>query len=192
MSARKDFRVTVKVRNNNILLAAEAAGYKSIPKLAEKIGCSYTLLNDLINMTYSPVDQQGSARPFVDALCAELGVPFDALFSCDQIEALKTNKSEAQINAEQLFALSNQRVGLTHDDGLCDVVDSAMGKLSPLEERVLRMRFGFDGPDMTLGAIGEIEGLCAQRIREIEQKALRKLRKPGNSVALRDYAALDP
>lgn len=189
MSNRNDYRVTVKVRNNNILLAAEAAGHTSIPRLAEKIGCGYAMLNDLVNMTYSPLDRNGKVRPFVDALCAELGVPFDELFSEDQTTSLKTNKSEMQLNAEQVYALAHRpEIPRLTDDGLGDIVSGLLGELTEREAKVLRMRFGFEGGEpVTLAETGEIMGVGPERIRQIEAKALRKLRHPSRSKQLVDY-----
>jgi RNA polymerase primary sigma factor len=55
---------------------------------------------------------------------------------------------------------------------------SLLDGLSGMERKVLSLRFGFDGEDpMTLKAIGEVIGRSSERIRQIESKALGKLRK---------------
>jgi len=60
--------------------------------------------------------------------------------------------------------------------------------LTPREEEVLRLRFGIDdGRDRTLQEIGDIFSVSRERIRQIEAKALRKLRYPSRSYKLRDY-----
>jgi len=65
-----------------------------------------------------------------------------------------------------------------------DVLDS----LSERERRVLELRFGLvDGRSRTLDEVGEEFGVTRERIRQIEAKALRKLRHPIRSRKLRDY-----
>jgi len=60
--------------------------------------------------------------------------------------------------------------------------------LTQREEEVLRLRFGLDdGRDRTLQEIGEKFCVSRERIRQIEAKALRKLRHPSRSKKLRDY-----
>jgi RNA polymerase primary sigma factor len=65
---------------------------------------------------------------------------------------------------------------------------SALGVLSDREREVLQMRFGLvDGEDHTLEEVGKHFGVTRERIRQIEAKALRKLRHPTRSRQLRDY-----
>ncbi|MCA9925338.1 MAG: RNA polymerase sigma factor RpoD [Anaerolineales bacterium] len=86
------------------------------------------------------------------------------------------------------------------DEGALEPVDAAskellreqirnvLGFLSEREREVLEMRFGLnDGKDHTLEEVGRNFGVTRERIRQIEAKALRKLRHPSRSKSLRDY-----
>ena len=65
-----------------------------------------------------------------------------------------------------------------------DILDS----LSSRERRVLQLRFGLeDGQSRTLEEVGQKFGVTRERIRQIEAKALRKLRHPTRSRKLKDY-----
>jgi RNA polymerase primary sigma factor len=68
-------------------------------------------------------------------------------------------------------------------------VESVLNSLTPRERRVVELRFGLDGDKLyTLSEIGEELGVTRERIRQIEAKALRKLRHPSRARRLRDYA----
>jgi RNA polymerase primary sigma factor len=71
---------------------------------------------------------------------------------------------------------------------LKEQVQSILGSLSKREREVLEMRFGLkDGQGHTLEEVGKEFGVTRERIRQIEAKALRKLRHPFRSRKLRDY-----
>ncbi len=63
-----------------------------------------------------------------------------------------------------------------------------MNTLTPREAKVLKLRFGLeDGKSRTLEEVGKEFNVTRERIRQIEAKALRKLRHPSRSKKLRDY-----
>ncbi|MCJ7586058.1 MAG: sigma-70 family RNA polymerase sigma factor [Anaerolineales bacterium] len=71
---------------------------------------------------------------------------------------------------------------------LREKIDEVLGTLSPREARVLRLRFGLDdGNSYTLEEVGAKFGLTRERIRQIEGKALRRLRHPRRSRQLKEY-----
>ncbi|MBR6331524.1 MAG: RNA polymerase sigma factor RpoD [Dehalococcoidales bacterium] len=71
---------------------------------------------------------------------------------------------------------------------LREQIDSILNSLSPREKRVLTMRFGLeDGRSRTLEEVGKEFNVTRERIRQIEAKALRKLRHPTRSKKLKDY-----
>jgi RNA polymerase primary sigma factor len=71
---------------------------------------------------------------------------------------------------------------------LREQIRDVLGFLTDREREVLEMRFGLnDGKDHTLEEVGKSFGVTRERIRQIEAKALRKLRHPSRSKSLRDY-----
>ena len=63
-----------------------------------------------------------------------------------------------------------------------------LGTLSPREQKVIELRFGLrDGKPRTLEAVGREFGVTRERIRQIEAKAIRKLRHPSRSKLIKDY-----
>ncbi|CAI8041080.1 RNA polymerase sigma factor SigA [Geodia barretti] len=71
---------------------------------------------------------------------------------------------------------------------LREQLGEALDTLEERENRVLRMRFGLDdGSPRTLDEIGKVFGVTRERIRQIEGKAIRKLRQPARANKLRDF-----
>lgn len=75
-----------------------------------------------------------------------------------------------------------------YDKLLREKIEALLDTLTPREARILRLRFGLhNGHSYTLEEVGQKFGLTRERIRQIEGKALRRLRHPRRSRHLRDY-----
>ena len=71
---------------------------------------------------------------------------------------------------------------------LREQLDRVMNSLTPRERMVLRLRFGLeDGRNHTLEEVGSAFDVTRERIRQIEAKALRKLRRPSSKNKLKDF-----
>jgi RNA polymerase primary sigma factor len=78
------------------------------------------------------------------------------------------------------------------DSGLSETVRDVLSGLTPREAKVLRMRFGIDmNTDHTLEEVGKQFDVTRERIRQIEAKALRKLRHPSRSEQMRSFLDLE-
>jgi RNA polymerase primary sigma factor len=77
-------------------------------------------------------------------------------------------------------------------ESLRETVHGVLSQLTPREAKVLRMRFGIDlSTDHTLEEVGKQFDVTRERIRQIEAKALRKLRHPSRSEQLRSFLIED-
>jgi RNA polymerase sigma factor (sigma-70 family) len=92
----------------------------------------------------------------------------------------------------QRFSAANKNAMLPIDAAiqanLRETTTRVLASLTPREERVLRMRFGFGmNTDHTLEEVGQQFSVTRERIRQIEAKALRKLKHPSRSRKLRSF-----
>jgi RNA polymerase primary sigma factor len=71
---------------------------------------------------------------------------------------------------------------------IANKTQKALATLSPREEKIIRMRFGIgERSEHTLEQVGQVYGITRERIRQIEAKALKKLRHPRNSTRLKPW-----
>ena len=76
----------------------------------------------------------------------------------------------------------------TMKNKLSDELNNCLSKLTPREEKVIRLRFGLDdGVPKTLEEVGKVFDVTRERIRQIEAKALRKLKRPTYSAGLKEF-----
>lgn len=106
------------------------------------------------------------------------------------LEASIADNKDAVLNKfiEDKNAVSPDDDVMKHN--LRDVTDSALQTLSPREQEIVRMRYGLNeaGKEYTLQEVGEMFQVTRERIRQIEEKALLKLRSPYRSGKLREFA----
>ena len=87
-----------------------------------------------------------------------------------------------------LSSLKSNPIENAEIDDIKEIINKILTTLTPREEKVIRLRFGLDGnTPKTLEETGEIFDATRERIRQIEAKALRKLRHPYRAKSLRDY-----
>ncbi len=134
-------------------------------------------------------------QPTPAEIAAEMGVEEDKVREIQKIAqepvSLETPIGEEEdshlgdfIPDEEALAPAEAASMLLLKEQLEDVLDT----LTDREEEVLRLRFGLDdGKARTLEEVGRVFGVTRERIRQIEAKALRKLRHPSRSKKLKDY-----
>lgn len=192
-----DYRLEMKIRNNRILELIEETGAKTIGefcRINEVVAKDNGHIGDLVNMKVSPLNREGDFTPVVKRLCDALVCSPEDLFTHDQMMAeLETNKRTLKVNEAQVkFMLSHEPEQVLLEDMVAkDQLDTALAamveELTPREAKVIKMRFGLEGTEpMTLNEVAKKFDVCGQRIRQIEMKALRKMRHPKRHKEVRD------
>jgi len=104
------------------------------------------------------------------------------------LESPVSGDEESELGMFIEDTLSPTPIQSAYESMLKQKVEEVLGTLTPREARVLRLRFGLDDGNMyTLEEVGEKFGLTRERIRQIEGKALRRLRHPLRARQLKEY-----
>ena len=194
-----DYRVQIKVRNARLLRAIEKAGHQAGQIFAREVGISYTgHLLPYLNLKRTPFDENGDLRPCAEMLCVFLNRLPDELWSEEQRYPLVTNAAEIELSAASVHELlaspsdCADPLSLLEKKQAAQAVDALLDTLTPREAEVLRLRHGIDGEPMNLEEMAKAKGCSRERIRQIEAKALRKLRAPARQTALMDTVVEAP
>ena len=134
-------------------------------------------------------------EPTPEELAAKLGMPLEKVRRTLKIvkEPLSIETpvgSEEDSHLGDLVEDENaiQPIDAVIQSGLRDAIAEVLASLTPREERIIRMRYGLGmTSDHTLEEIGNTFSVTRERIRQIEAKALRKLKHPGRSRILRSF-----
>ena len=151
-------------------------------------------INKLIRTSRHLLQKLGR-EPTPEELSEELEMPIDKVMEIQKIAqdpvSLETPIGEEDDSHLGDF-IQDDDSPAPHDAAaytlLKEQLNEVMGTLTPREAKVLRLRFGLDdGKARTLEEVGKQFDVTRERIRQIEAKALRKLRHPSRSKKLRDY-----
>ena len=151
-------------------------------------------INKLIRVTRQLVQELGR-EPTPEEIAAHMDIPVERVREIQKI-AQEPVSLETPIGEEEDSHLGDfiedqdapapaEAASFTL---LKEQLEEVLESLTPREEKVLRLRFGLDdGRARTLEEVGQVFGVTRERIRQIEAKALRKLRHPSRSKKLKDY-----
>ena len=143
--------------------------------------------------------QQYGREPTPEELAKEMDMPEDKIRKVMKI-AKEPISMETPIGDDEDSHLGDfiedtnvmSPIDATTDINLVETVRNVLAGLTPREAKVLRMRFGIDmNTDHTLEEVGKQFDVTRERIRQIEAKALRKLRHPSRSETLRSFLDID-
>lgn len=139
--------------------------------------------------------QELGREPTPEEIGAEVELDADRVREIFKI-AQETTSLEAPVGEDQESILGDfipdesqlSPVDQASKQLLKDHLDEVLGTLTERESKVLKLRFGLEGTkQMTLEEVGKVFGVTRERIRQIEAKALRKLKHPSRRKKLQDY-----
>ena len=151
-------------------------------------------INKLIRTSRHLLQQMGR-EPSPEEIAAEMEIPVEKVMEIQKIAqdpvSLETPIGEEDDSHLGDF-IQDDDSPAPHDAAsytlLKEQLEEVMNTLTPREAKVLKLRFGLeDGKARTLEEVGREFDVTRERIRQIEAKALRKLRHPSRSKKLRDY-----
>jgi RNA polymerase primary sigma factor len=151
-------------------------------------------INRLVK-TQSSLLQDLGREPTLEEIAREMGISADRVSEIYRIApeplSLETPIGEEEDSHLADFVEDQEAVSPAEAASstiLREKIEDALNKLTPRERDVLKMRFGLeDGYSRTLEEVGRYFRVTRERIRQIEAKALKKLRHPSRSKKLRDY-----
>ena len=151
-------------------------------------------INKLIRTSRNLLQQMGR-EPTPEEIAKEMEIPVEKVVEIQKIAqdpvSLETPIGEEEDSHLGDF-IQDEDSPAPHDAAsytmLREQLEEVMNTLTPREAKVLKLRFGLeDGKSRTLEEVGKEFNVTRERIRQIEAKALRKLRHPSRSKKLRDY-----
>ena len=139
--------------------------------------------------------QELGREPTVEEIAAELGLPVEKIIEANRTAAdtlsLDTPVGDEEDTSIGSFVPDDMTPGpadATSNALLAEALKEILDTLTEREADVLRMRFGmYDGLTHTLEEVGQIFGVTRERIRQIENKAIRKLRHPSRAKKIKDF-----
>ena len=147
-----------------------------------------------ISKAFSKFEQENERRPSPEELADELEIPVDKIS-----DTLKVSGRHISVDAPFVEGEDNSLLDvLVNDDSpmadrslvnesLAREIDRALSTLTEREKDIIQMFFGINTQEMTLEEIGDKFGLTRERVRQIKEKAIRRLRQNSRSKLLKSY-----
>ena len=139
--------------------------------------------------------QELGREPTLEEIAADLNLPIEKIIEANRTAA-DTLSLDMPVGDEEDTTIGSfveddntpGPVDATSNAMLSEALTEILGTLTEREADVLRMRFGmYDGRTHTLEEVGQIFGVTLERIRQIENKAIRKLRHPSRAKKIKDF-----
>lgn len=147
-----------------------------------------------INRELNKFEQEHERRPSVDEIADRIDLPEDKIE-----EAMKANNRHVSMDAPFVDGEDNSLLDVLADndipmadktlvqESLRKEIDRAIELLNDREQKVVRAFFGIGTPEMTLEEIGDKYNLTRERVRQIKEKAIRRLRHNTKNKLLKTY-----
>lgn len=147
-----------------------------------------------INKALAKFEQENERRPSAEELAKELDIPVDKI-----ADTMKVSGRHVSVDAPFVEGEENSLLDVMVNDDSPDAdrglinesltreIERALSTLSEREHEIVKKFFGIGVPEMTLEEIGDEFGLTRERVRQIKEKAIRRLRQSSKSKLLKTY-----
>ena len=188
----KEYKLIVKLKNNLILENIEKLGFESIASFCEEYKLSTPYLYNIINFKLPVLTKKNKPVHIIKQLSKIFNLPIEEFLTKEQSQMIFTPK-EYNFDYRDIQHLLPS--GMEDIKQLEDKIDNdklfykripkALDSLTSREKKVIEMRFY---ENMTMRECGAKLGVSNERIRQIEAKALRKLRHPNSIAIIKDIS----
>jgi len=147
-----------------------------------------------INKAFSKFEQENERKPSAEELAEELDIPVEKI-----ADTMKVSGRHVSVDAPFVEGEDNSLLDVMINDdspnadralineSLTKEIERALSTLSDREHDIVKKFFGIGIPEMTLEEIGDEFGLTRERVRQIKEKAIRRLRQSSKSKLLKTY-----
>lgn len=147
-----------------------------------------------INKMLSKFEQENERRPSINEIAEGVDLPEDKIEDAMKVQARHVSVDAPFADGDNnslLDVLPNEDAAMADKmlllESLRDEIKRALQILNDRERKIIEAFFGIDQPEMTLEEIGTKYGLTRERVRQIKEKAIRRLRNNTKSRLLRSY-----
>ncbi|MCI6617360.1 MAG: RNA polymerase sigma factor RpoD/SigA [Prevotella sp.] len=147
-----------------------------------------------INRILNKFEQENERRPSVEEIADKVDLPEEKI-----IDAMKVNGRHVSVDAPFIDGEENSLLDILPNqdtpnadnalvlESLRDEIGRALSTLNERERNIIEAFFGINQPEMTLEEIGDKYGLTRERVRQIKEKAIRRLRHNTKNKMLKSY-----
>jgi RNA polymerase primary sigma factor len=147
-----------------------------------------------INKAYSKFEQENERKPSPDELAEKLDLPAEKVSDTLRVSGRHISVDAPFVEGEDNSLLdvlvNNDSPSADRtliNESLAREIDRALATLTERESDIIKLFFGINCQEMTLEEIGERFGLTRERVRQIKEKAIRRLRHTSRSKLLKSY-----
>ena len=147
-----------------------------------------------VSRAFNKFEQENERRPSIEEIAAEIDLPQDKI-----AEAIKVGNRQISVDAPFSDSDDNSLLDILPNtsipnadkgldiESLKEEVNRALSTLNERERDILKDFFGLNGTELTLEEIGHKYGLTRERVRQIKEKAIRRLRNSTQNKLLKSY-----
>ena len=191
-------RAELRFKNASFMNALKNSNYNSVKDFSRESGLSYHKLISYANLKYL-FESSNSRKIMTELLDADEWTLFEQYREVVEKAKDLNNKMITDIPMQKFISLSSEKLlqlqepknierDMIYSESLKIDINNSLKGLGLREASIIRMYFGINRDDsLTLGEIGEELNLTRERVRQIKEKAIRKLRNISRNSILRSY-----